>query len=157
MMATKCSRGRHIDYIIPDNDDPAANEYVLFIVRECWIRGILINIDKDVDKWRYKLHLSLAIEAKIARLMNQTVEGRRYSASSFGVLHWTINTMYSAPRKLSWQKKTTILWRGFDLWSEPKKNLNTLRKTFRPKYSELRYLLPTDLYHLRVKMMQNWR
>jgi hypothetical protein len=44
MMATKFTCNRHIDYIIPDDNDQAANEYVSFIVRECRIRGIRIKL-----------------------------------------------------------------------------------------------------------------
>jgi hypothetical protein len=57
MMATRFSCNRHIDYIIPDNDNQAANEYISFIVRECRIRGIRINFDDDVDEWRENFFL----------------------------------------------------------------------------------------------------
>jgi hypothetical protein len=155
MMATRFSCNRHIDYIIPDNDNQAANEYISFIVRECRIRGIRINFDDNVDEWRDKLRQSLAMESKIALLMKikQSKEEGIKRAPLVEFVELLIPCILHLENRVG-EKIITMILRIYGV--DQKRNIwNTWRKLFRPKYLVLRFHLPTGPFHSRAKMTQS--
>jgi len=123
MMALKHFCKAHIDYIIPEEDDQASNEYISFIAAECRLRGIKINIQEDVEQWRDRLRASLVTESKIAllyKIKKWKVDGvKRISLVEYVEL--LIPCILHLENRVGEKIITMILRKGLEFWNGPKK------------------------------------
>jgi len=68
LMALRHTCENHIDCIIPQNDLQKKSQYTSFLVKECRLQGIPINITDGVEEWRAQLRASVTIECRLALL-----------------------------------------------------------------------------------------
>jgi len=123
-MAGKHDCKTHIDYNVPTNDVQAANEYAAFIMRECRLRSIRVNIHGDIDDWRDAIRRSLALESRIALLekVKKWKEQGRRRVPLVEFVELLIPCILHLENRVGEKIITMILRKGLDLWSGPKRS-----------------------------------
>ncbi len=113
----------HIDYIIPQNDPQKKSQYTSFLVKECRLRGILINITDGVEEWRTQLRASVAIECRLA-LLTRVREWKNKGILKVPLVEYVellIPCILHLENRVGEKILTMILWKAIELCSTSKK------------------------------------